>query len=43
MKYEGEWKNDKQHGKGKYYNKNGEIYEGGWENNLKSGKGKYTF
>ena len=28
--YEGEWKNNVQHGQGKYKNKNGEWKEGAW-------------
>ena len=31
-KYEGNWKNDERHGKGKYTYKNGDWYEGEWEN-----------
>lgn len=28
--YEGDWKNDKAHGKGIYYYKDGSYYEGEW-------------
>jgi hypothetical protein len=29
--YEGEWKNDLRHGKGKFMSKNGDIYEALWK------------
>ena len=28
--YEGEWKSDKAHGKGKYTHMDGAVYEGDW-------------
>lgn len=31
--YEGEWRDDKQHGIGKYSWKNGDFYEGHWVDN----------
>ena len=40
IKYEGEWKKDQQHGKGKFYGPEGEIYEGDWQHNMKHGEGK---
>jgi hypothetical protein len=38
--YEGNWKNGKRHGKGKYTYAGGVVYEGNWENNMGHGKGK---
>ena len=43
-KYEGEWKDDKRHGKGKLtyvisFNKGYSMYEGEWENDVKRGRG----
>ena len=29
--YEGDWKDDKTHGKGKYVEDNGSMYEGDWQ------------
>ena len=29
-KYEGYWKNDKAHGKGKFYHVEGDVYDGDW-------------
>ena len=40
-KYVGELKNDKRHGKGIMYYKNGDIYEGEYYNDVKEGKGIY--
>jgi len=34
-KYEGQWLNGKQHGKGLYISRNGEMKEGLWENGKK--------
>jgi hypothetical protein len=36
-KYEGEFKNNKPHGKGVYTWLNGELYEGEWKAGLKEG------
>ena len=45
--YEGEWKNGKKEGKGKFYcNKepfDGDRYEGNWKNDKQDGKGTYFF
>ena len=42
--YDGEWKNDKKHGRGTYtYLLTGEKYVGDWERGLKKGKGTFTF
>ena len=40
--YEGEFKNDKKEGNGKYTFPNGSIYEGEWKNDVAFGKGKIT-
>ncbi|MBQ4584799.1 MAG: hypothetical protein IJA82_01170 [Clostridia bacterium] len=42
MVYEGEWKNDMRHGKGKILWENGDTYEGEWKNDEPCGKGKLT-
>ena len=42
-KYEGEMKNDKREGYGKFEYKNGDIYEGYWENDLRNGKGTLIY
>ena len=34
-KYIGQWKGDKKHGKGIYYESNGTRYAGEWNNNVK--------
>ena len=39
-KYEGEWKNNKRHGKGKMINSDGKIYEGDFKENKKDGFGR---
>ena len=41
--YQGELKNDKFYGQGKYQYADGSVYEGEWMNNLKKGKGKLTY
>lgn len=41
--YEGEWKDDKFHGKGTYKFLGGEHYSGGWEFGEKSGIGTYYY
>ena len=43
-KYEGNWKDDKQHGKGKEtWNNGDETYEGDFIEGKKNGKGKFTW
>jgi hypothetical protein len=43
-KYEGEWKNGKQHGRGVYYRSNGTIaYEGDFKNGKMHGYGVYYY
>jgi len=39
-RYEGEFKNSKMHGKGKYYYANGDTLEGNWADGKLDGKGK---
>ena len=41
--YEGQYKEGKMHGKGRYAFVDGNIYEGEWEADLRHGKGKYTY
>ena len=41
--YEGEYKEGKKNGKGRYVFADGSIYDGEWHANLISGKGKYTW
>jgi hypothetical protein len=41
--YEGEYKDGKYHGKGKYTYANGDVYEGEWKDGEKHGKGRYTY
>jgi hypothetical protein len=41
-KYEGEWKNDKKTGPGKFTWASGDYFEGNWLKNKKSGLGKYV-
>ena len=42
-KYEGEFKNDKKHGKGIYTSSNGNKYSGEFRNGLKNGQGTLTY
>ena len=37
--YEGEWSNNKRHGKGVYKYPDGNTYEGDWEHGKKQGEG----
>ena len=39
--YEGDWLNDKSHGKGKLIHADGDIYEGEWVEDKANGKGAY--
>lgn len=43
MKYVGEWKFNKKHGKGTYFFNSGAKYEGEYKEDYKDGVGKYTF
>ena len=38
-KYEGQFKDDKRHGKGIFYYASGDKYDGEWKNNNRHGKG----
>jgi hypothetical protein len=38
--HEGEWKDDRQHGKGKMTFSSGRVYEGEWKEGKRHGKGK---
>ena len=38
-KYEGEWRENKANGRGKFWHADGDIYEGEWEDDVKHGKG----
>jgi len=40
-RYEGDWKNNQAHGKGKFYHSNGDIYEGDWKHAKANGFGVY--
>ncbi len=42
-KYEGEFKDNNIHGRGKYQFASGAIYEGEWVNNKFQGRGTYTW
>jgi hypothetical protein len=41
LQYEGEWQNDRQHGKGKLLETNGSYYEGEFKEGLRNGRGHY--
>ena len=41
--YEGDFADNKLHGKGKYTWPNGNVYEGDWRDDNRSGKGKFTW
>jgi len=41
--YEGEFKNDKRHGEGKYTFADGDVYEGNWKDGKRHGEGKMTY
>lgn len=41
-KYEGEWQNNKRHGRGLWTRPDGMKYEGGWENDKPNGQGTLT-
>lgn len=42
-KYEGYFKNNKQHGRGRLIHSNGEIYEGNWLEDKACGYGVHTY
>ena len=41
--YDGEWKDDKQHGKGTFKWPHGDMYEGEWKNDKAHGKGTFKW
>jgi hypothetical protein len=41
--YEGEFKDGKFHGHGKYTYADGDVYEGGYKHDFRHGHGKYTY
>ena len=41
--YDGEYKNDKKDGSGKYVWSNGDWYEGEWKQGLRHGQGVYVW
>lgn len=41
--YEGEWMQDKKHGKGREVMEDGCVYEGEYKDGVRHGEGKYTF
>ena len=41
--YEGEWRDDKISGKGKYSHANGDVYIGEFLNGLANGNGEYVY
>lgn len=41
--YEGEYANEKKHGRGKYSSANGDVYEGDFVEGKKSGQGVFTY
>ena len=41
-KYDGYWKDDKAHGKGKFYYNNGDYFEGDWVQNVTTGYGVFV-
>jgi hypothetical protein len=41
--YEGEWRENAQHGKGELTNPNGDVYEGDYVDGKNCGEGKVTF
>jgi hypothetical protein len=41
--YEGEYVNEKKHGKGKYTSANGDVYEGDFVEGKKCGQGMFTY
>jgi hypothetical protein len=41
--YEGEYKDDKRNGRGKYTWPDGQVYEGEWKDDKRNGRGKHTW
>ena len=42
QKYEGQWKDHKPHGKGKFTHSDGDVYEGQWAEDQANGLGMYV-
>jgi len=40
-RYEGEWSQNRAHGKGKFWHADGDIYEGDWRDDKANGYGLY--
>lgn len=40
--YEGDFKNDQMHGKGKITHPNGDVYDGDWQNDMANGYGVFS-
>ena len=40
--YDGEWKDDKAHGKGRFTHADGNTYEGEWQADKTNGYGRYN-
>lgn len=40
-KYEGEWKNNKANGRGKFWHVDGDYFEGEWRDDKANGQGMY--
>jgi hypothetical protein len=41
--YEGEWKDDKRNGQGKWVHPSGQVYEGEWKDDKQNGQGKWVW
>jgi len=41
-RYEGEWRDNKANGKGKFWHADGDIYDGEWFDDKANGQGEYT-
>lgn len=41
-KYEGMWKDDRCHGKGRMTHANGDVYQGEWKNDMANGHGTFV-
>ena len=41
-RYEGEWRRNKAHGKGKFWHVDGDVFDGEWKDDKANGYGVYT-
>jgi hypothetical protein len=41
--YDGEWRDDRQHGRGTYYWPNGQYYDGEWNQSHFQGRGTFKY